>query len=218
MPDIQWNKAVWDRDYLWPIDGDEWTQQADFCGVPYGRWKESMARTFLIPYLKENSVVVEIGPGHGRWTRFIHERVTKGVIHLVDLSRSCIEFCRGRFDGAGVRFHVNDGKTLPPAIAPGSADFIFSFDTFVHIDETEVKSYAREFFRVLKTHGMGVIHHAGTPTPDQRMAGARSDVGQRAFWQILTDAGFFVIRQASEWDPGCNLKLTGDILTIFVKP
>ena len=219
MPDIAWNKAVWGRDYAWPKDGDEWSQFAEFCGVDYGKWKESLARTFLIPYVKENSVVVEIGPGHGRWTEYTHSRVSSsGQIHLVDLSQNCIEFCRERFGSGPVFFHTNDGRTLPPVIAPGSVDLIWSFDTFVHIEESEVRSYAREFFRALKTHGTGVIHHAGAPTPEQRAGGARSLVSSRLFWQILTDAGFFVIRQASEWGDGCNLKLTGDTISVFTKP
>jgi ubiquinone/menaquinone biosynthesis C-methylase UbiE len=218
MPDITWNKSVWNKDYKWPLDGDEWSQQAEFCGVPYERWKDSLARTFLITYLKESSVVVEIGPGHGRWTAMIPSRIPKGVLHLVELSPSCIEFCRKKFtQHPNVQYHVNDGRTLP-FLKAGSADFVFSFDTFVHLEEPEIRSYAKEFFRVLKPQGMGAIHHSGTPTPEQRVGGARSMVGTRQFGDILRAAGFFVIRQTSEWGQGCNLKMTADAITVFVKP
>jgi ubiquinone/menaquinone biosynthesis C-methylase UbiE len=218
MPNIAWNKAVWDRDYKWPLDGDEWTQGAEFCGVPYGKWKDSIARTFLIPYLRDTSVVVEIGPGHGRWTEMIVARVTKGAIHLVDISPSCLEFCRKRFVSDHMMCHVTDGQTLPEEFQRNSVDFAWSFDTFVHIEEPEIRSYARELHRVLKPQGMGVIHHAGNPTPEQRQNGARSQVGSKLLWHIFTDVGFFVIRQAAEWGDGCNMKLAGDAMTIFVKP
>jgi ubiquinone/menaquinone biosynthesis C-methylase UbiE len=220
MPSIEWNLQVWDRDYPWIAHGEEWTQQAEFCGVPYEAWKESLARTFLIPYVNPNSAVVEIGPGHGRWTKYIHSRIQSahGVVHLVDISQSCLDYCRKKFIGYFFQFHKTDGRTIPSAVRPGSVDFVWSFDTFVHIEEPEIRSYAKEFFRVLKPQGMGVIHHSGTPSPEQRAGGARSLVGARLFGDILRQAGFFVIRQTSEWGQGCNLKLTGDAITIFVKP
>lgn len=232
MPDIAWNKSVWDRDYKWSLDGDEWTEFSLACGAPYETWKDSLARTFLIPYLKETSVVVEIGPGHGRWTVMIPPRIQKGTLYLVDISRSCIEYCRKRLgdyppnphDAAMVRgtknpniqYRVTGGRDLQFCVS-SSVDFVFAFDTFVHVEESEVRPYVKEFFRVLKPQGMGVIHHVGNPTPEQRQNGARSQVSGRQFGDILRDAGFFVIRQTDEWAGG-NLKLTGDVISIFVKP
>lgn len=218
MPSLEWNKKLWDRDYPWPANGDEWTQQAEFCGVPYEKWKDSLARTFLIPYLREHSVVIEIGSGHGRWTELIAPRVMRGKVNLVDISPSCIEFCRKRFSTYSLMYHLSDGQTIPSEILPSSVDFIWSFDTFVHVEEPEIRSYATELYRVLKPQGMGVIHHSGNPTPVQRQNGARSQVGGKLFWQIFTDSGFFVIRQTNEWSEGCNMKLTGDAITVFVKP
>lgn len=217
MPDIAWNLKVWDKTYAWPKDGDEWTEQAQFCGVPYESWKESLAQTFLIPHLKKESVVIEIGPGHGRWTHFIAPRVTCGTVHLVDISQSCLDYCLKNLITYGFNFLKNDGRTLPKEVLPGSVDFIWSFDTFVHIEEPEIRSYARELFRVLKPQGMGVIHHAGNPTPQQRQNGARSLAGTRLFGDIFREAGFFMIRQTDEWNGG-NLKLTGDVISVFVKP
>jgi ubiquinone/menaquinone biosynthesis C-methylase UbiE len=218
MPDVKWNLAVWDRDYKWPQDGDEWTQQAEYCGVSYEQWKESLARTFLIPYLKESTVVLEIGPGHGRWSSMMPQRVSKGTVHLVDLSKACLDFCKKRFEEHhNVQYWPTNGKTLPPDLNT-KVDFVFSFDTFVHIEEPEVRSYVKELYRVLKPNGMGVIHHSGSPSPEQRACGARSQVGTRLFGDILRDAGFYVIRQTSEWGAGCNVKLASDIITVFVKP
>lgn len=225
MPDIAWNKSVWNKTYDWPAHGEEWTQQqASFCGVPPEKWKESLARTFLIPYAKSNSTVIEIGPGHGRWTKLIAARVES--LWLFDISRSCLDYCRKLLVNQANVIYVlsDDGKFLKGdqekggiRVPDASVDFIWSFDTFVHIEEPEVRAYAKEFFRVLKPQGMGVIHHVGTPTPEQRAGGARSLVGARLFGDILRAAGFFVIRQTDEWAGG-NLKLTGDVLSVFVRP
>lgn len=227
MPDLAWNKRLWDQDYAWPKDGDEWDDCAKFCGVPYDQWKDSLARTFLIPHLKPKSVVLEIGPGHGRWSVMIPERIPGGIFWLIDMSASCINFCKKRMysrDGAAndqcfFNYVVNDGRKLE-ALADGSVDFVWSFDTFVHIEEPEIRSYARELARVMKHQSMGVIHHSGTPTPEQRRCGMRSEVGLRRFGAILAEAGLHVVRQASEWGPNnsCNMMMTADCITVFARP
>jgi hypothetical protein len=45
-------------------------------------------------------------------------------------------------------------------VPDGSADFIFSFDVFVHIKRDVVEEYLREFARTMKVGGRGFIHHS----------------------------------------------------------
>lgn len=218
MPDISWNLKVWDKAYAWTQDGDEWCQQAEACGVPYEKWKDQLARTFLIPNLHPDSTVLEIGPGHGRWSALIPHRIPKGILHLVDLSPSCIEFCKKRLvEHQNVIYHVNDGKSLS-MLEASSIDFVWTFDTFVHIEEPEVRTYARDLHRVMNPQSMGVIHHPGSSTPEQRQHGMRSLLDSRKFATILAENSLHVIRQTSEWGNGCNMKLTGDIITVFARP
>jgi len=214
---VEWNLGVWDNGYAWPKDGDEWTGFADFCGIPYARWKEALARTFLFPYLGPGRTVLEIGAGHGRWSDIIAPRTEGGTLHLVELSPRCAEFLRERYkDRPGVRVCANDGRSLPMA-ASGSVDFVWAFDTFVHVEEAETRAYAAEFSRVLKTHGMGVIHHPGSPTPEQRRNGCRSMVTSASFARALVERGLFVVRQADSWEGG-DVRMSGDAITVFAKP
>lgn len=216
MPDLSWNLRLWNK--AWPADGDEWDDCPRFIGIPYAQWKDSLARTFLIANLNPSSQVLEIGPGHGRWSEFIPSRIPSGKLHLVDLSPNCIEFCKKRLASHGnVEYHVNDGRSLK-TIADGTIDFVWSFDTFVHIEEPEIRSYAKELKRIMKRQSMGAIHHSGNPTPDQKRNGMRSEVGARKFGAILAEAGLYVIRQVSEWGNRCNFKLTSDCITVFARP
>jgi len=218
MPTIDWNLKVWDATYSWSKDGDEWDDSARYCGVPYEKWKDLLSRTFLIPYLLPSSSVLEIGPGHGRWSSLIPRRVAAGTLHLVDLSPSCVEFCKKRLSAYGnVRYYVNDGRSLT-MLADASIDFVWSFDTFVHIEEPEFRAYARELSRVMKPQSMGVIHHPGTPTPEQRRNGMRSLLDSRKVSAILAEHGLHMIRQTGEWGGGCSMELTGDALTVFARP
>lgn len=218
MPDISWNLKVWDKAYAWIKDGDEWSEQAEACNVPYEKWKDQLARTFLIPNLRPDFTVLEIGPGHGRWSALIPHRIPRGILHLVDLSPSCIEFCKKRLAGhQNVIYHVGDGKSLS-TLETSSVDFVWSFDVFVHIEEPELRGYARDLHRVMKPQSMGVIHHPGSPTPQQRQNGMRSLLDSRKFATILAENSLHVIRQANEWGEGCNFKLTGDAVTAFARP
>lgn len=220
---VEWNRYVWDH-YAWPKDGNEWTEMAQFSGTPYEKWKDSLAKTFLIPYLGEKKTVIEIGPGHGRWSEMIAGRVCGGGLYLVDISPSCLEYCRNKI----IQYHVmpirNDGKSLAGdngleeyRIHSDSVDFIWSFDTFVHIEEPEVRSYVKEFARALKHAGMGVIHHPGNPTPEQRASGCRSLMTSKKWTQILAENGLHLVRQTDSWDGG-NVKLQSDMISVFVRP
>ncbi|MFH0945547.1 MAG: class I SAM-dependent methyltransferase, partial [Planctomycetota bacterium] len=93
MPSVEWNK-YWDR-YEWTHDGEEWDGQARYCGQPYDAWKASLLETFVQDDLQPSSVVLEIAPGHGRWSEYLIGKA--GRVLLVDLNPGCIEFCRKRF-------------------------------------------------------------------------------------------------------------------------
>lgn len=218
MPSLTWNLQLWDRDFKWDAvaHGDGWSEMAAFCGVPYESWKDQLRRAFIVPFVNPSTTALEIGPGHGRWSALLQPKVK--TLHLVDLSPSCIEYCKKRLAEHGnVHYHVNDGKSLS-TIEAGSIDFTWAFDTFVHVEEPEVRAYARELRRVMKPQSMGVIHHPGNPTDQQRQNGCRSKLDSRKFAAILAENSLHVIRQTSEWGGGCNMALTGDALTVFARP
>src|SRR4051794_31847992 len=167
---VDQNREIWGERHAWPSDGDEWSGSAAFCGQPYEDWKQSLVDTFLTPYVGPDTHVLEIAPGHGRWS--VHFVGTAAHVDLVDLSPSCIDFCKERFAGAsGVDYHVNDGTTLP--VKDATVDFVWSFDSFVHMAPEVVESYLHEIARVLKPGGAAVIHHAGRRNSTRWLGGLR---------------------------------------------
>ncbi|MGH3504420.1 MAG: class I SAM-dependent methyltransferase, partial [Nocardioidaceae bacterium] len=72
---------------------------------------------------------MEVAPGYGRWTAEIVGKTR--TLTLVDLSPTCLEVCKAKFDGVeGLTFIETDGTCLP-GVADSSIDFIWSFDSFV---------------------------------------------------------------------------------------
>ncbi len=217
MPGVRENLDFWDRDYQWLRDGDEWDDQAEFCGVPYERWKRELAETFLYPEIHRGSRVLEIAPGHGRWTELIAERAGECIV--ADISAACIEHCKRRLARfTNVRYHLNDGRSLR-FVESESIDVVWSFDSFVHIEEVETRSYFRELHRVMRAGARGCIHHPGLPSAEQKAAGWRSDLTTPLVAAIVRECGLELIGQTDSWGEGaaCNTRLFADCLTLFAR-
>jgi hypothetical protein len=102
--------------------------------------------------------ILEIAPGFGRWTHYLKERCER--LHMVDPDARCIEACRRRFEqDSRLTYHVNDGRSLE-MIPDRSIDFVFSFDSLVHVPHELVEAYVRQLSGKLKDDGVGFIHHS----------------------------------------------------------
>ena len=152
MPSISENRQDWDEAYAWPQHGDEWSE----CwGTAYAQWVGCLLPR-VFPFLKGR--ILEIAPGHGRWTQFLQAHCASLI--GIDLAQSCVERCTERFGHyPNLEFRVNDGLTFP-MIENGSIDFAFSFDSLVHAESDVMSSYANELARVLKPGGVAFLHHS----------------------------------------------------------
>lgn len=110
-------------------------------------------------YIEQHNVfMLEIAPGFGRWTRFLKNYSEE--LHIVDISEKCIEKCKIKFiDSSNIFYYTNDGLSLD-MIDNNSMDFIFSFDSLVHVNDETMKSYIREIGKKLNENGVAFIHHS----------------------------------------------------------
>lgn len=201
------NKLIWEN-WDWSAKGDEWT--------PSAGWKDSIVRTFIDPYFPGLQNVLEIGPGAGRWTEYLVGRV--GQLVGIDISETCVAECRQRFAShSNARFELGNGLDLK-SVDSASIDGIWSFDVFVHINDTEFRSYFGEFARVLKSGGVGVIHHG---TQGGSSGGWRSNVTVDDIRRFMTETGLETVSQVTSWtDSGEEHEagLYGDMITVVRKP
>jgi len=236
------NLRVWNQEHAWLEHGDEWKGQADACGVPYDEWKASVVDWLITPYAKPGSTILELAPGHGRWTEALASLA--GRLILVDLSPACIEECQRRFKGRDrLETFVNDGKSLPVGL-DCLVDLVWSFDSLVHVAPREIQSYLYEIHRVLRPGGFAVIHHANRShwtlplAPmrslgpawaflyrhlsigfEERADGWRSAVSAKLFRTMATRAGLSVLEQLSHWGNAGRYGVPrhNDRVTILVK-
>jgi SAM-dependent methyltransferase len=153
VADTEKNLDVWQRTWDWSEHGDEWSA---WWGGTDALWHGA-----LLPRVHAfvpTGAILEIGPGYGRWTQYLKDLC--GHLVIVDLAARCIEHCRERFaDDTNIDYHVNDGLSLE-MVDDDSIDFVFSFDSLVHVEVDVLESYLAQLARKLKPDGIGFVHHS----------------------------------------------------------
>lgn len=206
------NLAQWDHRDPWSQQGDQWDGQARHCGIDYGVWKAGIMARYL-PLLPRGGTILEIGPGHGRWSDLLIDHA--GLLVLCDISPNCLDACRQRLMGRGrLRTHLAEGADLPSDLS-GSVDAVWSYDCLVHVAPEQTARYVSEVARVLRPGGVAILHHGNNRRPAMfawasRLAqgrradavhdrGWRSAVSRRDIRRWAKAAGLTVERQESTW-------------------
>jgi hypothetical protein len=196
MPNLPDNLATW-TNYEWPRGGDEWS---DAWGGSDTLWWGS-----LFPRIRAfvpTASVLEIAPGFGRCTVYLKDLCQH--LTIVDITERCIAACRQRFSASDhIDYYVNDGSSL--AMVPdGSIDFVFSYDSLVHVEADLMQNYMHEVARKLKPWGAGFFHHSNLAAfqdeqtgefPFENIHWRASTMSAKLFEQFCDAAGLQCIGQ-----------------------
>lgn len=182
--------------------GHDWKRSHYYDAAEQGierQWRE-----LVWPFLtdeQESSInfsnTVELAAGHGRNSAKLLPLARK--LHLIDINVENISFLRRRFgNNPKIHYHANNGYSLPFLIK-SSISFIYCFDAMVHFDSDVVRSYMREFARILMPGGCAFAHHSnytGSPGGDLHCnPGWRNFMSQELFAHYAYKEGLGVIRQ-----------------------
>jgi cyclopropane fatty-acyl-phospholipid synthase-like methyltransferase len=102
------------------------------------------------------TTVLEIGPGGGRWTRYL---LAARMVYAVDYHQELLDELAVNFRADNLVSIKNNGTDLL-GVPPESIDFVFSFGVFVHLDLDLIDAYLRSFKSVLKCGGSVVLQYA----------------------------------------------------------
>jgi ubiquinone/menaquinone biosynthesis C-methylase UbiE len=95
---IESNGVLWNS-YDWITEGEEWTNDViKFRGLNPTEWKNALIDEMMFKHIKENSTILEVGPGAGRWTKILH--LYAKTLILADVSETCLEICKKSFEGS----------------------------------------------------------------------------------------------------------------------
>ena len=204
------NKRLWNN-YDWSEEGEEWTNEVrKYKGIEPEQWKRQLINEIMLKYLKNDSEILEIGPGAGRWTEHLN-KIAKKLI-LADISQKCLDVCEERFQSD----HNIEYKLIENGLdflEDNSIDHIWSYDVFVHINPSDIKKYVKDFQRILKPDGIAIIHHSGMFSDYiDKKEGWRSFMGRQQFSNLIENNQLRMILQNEEL-----VHLKGDIISIFTK-
>ena len=153
-----------DREKPWDGFFAEWIAEAERSGrdpndIGDADWnndpKNEALELHYLPHIGPASVVLELGPGTGRYTRHLLPRCRELI--LVDNSHFVCERIARFLAGKG-RFcvHLIDKPMLEP-VAADSVDVVVAHGVFEHIDPDETLCFLEEFRRVLKPGGVAAF-------------------------------------------------------------
>jgi SAM-dependent methyltransferase len=191
MTTIAWNRSHWNDSARWPGDGEGWSEtwggsRAQWIGTIWPR---------VHRFLPARSVL-EVAPGLGRWTRFLLPACERYV--GVDLSDLCVQGCKERFgDVAHASFVRNDGRSLAK-VPDRSVDFVFSFDSLVHVELDVIHAYVQQIVRKLTPSGAAFLHHSNALAagPAEAAKHARAaDVSAELVREVVERSGGRVLVQ-----------------------
>ena len=191
MPQLEWNRSFWNDQYNWNSAGQEWS---DAWGGSEAQWYGSLLPR--VHRLLPAPTVLELAPGFGRWTRFLLPMCES--YFGIDISLKCVEACQSTFaEARHAQFIVNDGLSLG-AVEDGSIDFVFSFDSFVHVEIDVLGQYIPQVIQKLKPGGVAFIHHSNLAAYGNAMGeqhARAASVSRENVEQIINASGGKVIIQ-----------------------
>jgi SAM-dependent methyltransferase len=116
-----------------------------------------LIQQYIRPNVTPQSLVLEIGPGGGRFTRYL---LDAREIILVDIVPDFFEYIKQRFpqQASKMRFYEPKNHELE-GIESNSVDYVMTFDAFVHIEPEGIREYLQHIARVLKPGSIAVIHY-----------------------------------------------------------
>ena len=195
MPSLDWNKEWGNRLFMWTKNnqgyyGEQW-------GDPEKVEKLSFViKKYISPYINPESVVLEIGPGGGRFTKYLLD--AKKII-LVDLCSEFFPYLSARFKDSSCKFQFYQTKGYElEGVDSYSIDFLFSFGTFVHIEPEDIYKYLKSIQRVLKSKGVLVIQYADKTKPGGKNAKGFSDMTPNKMEGFIKDFDFKIIEHNTD--------------------
>ena len=109
-------------------------------------WNDSLEKALernYLPYIKPDSVVLELGPGSGRLTRHIIGRCREMI--LVDYSQIVCDWLEKYLKGRGNYVIARIDKPSLVTVAGSSVDTIIANGVFEHIDMDDLFCFLEEF-------------------------------------------------------------------------
>ncbi len=149
---------------------------------------------WLLPYVRPDQIAIEIGPGGGRWTRYM---LPFKRLYAVDYHAELLQELRKNFPQPHIVEIRNNGADFP-GVPPASVDFVFSFGTFVHLDVDIIGAYLENLRAVVHRGSQIVIQYSDKTKEQARNNRGFSENNPRVMRVLVEGAGFKILEEDNE--------------------
>lgn len=166
MPTLDWIKETYTYGY---DSGDVLSAIPDF-----RRWSEerkiggSYRQVFceaILPYLKPDSVVLELGPGRGSWSRAILKNIPNGKLHTVDFQDVAKWLKPENYAGRLICHQVKDNSFS--CLEDNCFDLFISVGVLCHNNAPDIKDILKNSLSKMKVGGVAVHQYGDWDKLDQ---------------------------------------------------
>ncbi|HEX4157027.1 MAG TPA: class I SAM-dependent methyltransferase [Rhizomicrobium sp.] len=146
---------------------------------------------WLLPHVRPEITALEIGPGGGRWTRYM---LPVRRLYAVDHFPELLAELRGNFPQPHVVEIRNNGTDFP-GVPPNSVDFVFSYGVFVHLEANTIRSYLDNLRAVIGPATQLVIHYSDKDKLAAQRNKGFSDNDPRRMRMMVEGAGYRILEE-----------------------
>jgi len=146
---------------------------------------------WLLPYVNAEHAALEIGPGGGRWTRYL---LGFRQLYVIDYHEEILSELKRNFHRRNMCFVKNNGCDFP-GVANASIDYLFSFGCFVHLDRDLIVAYLKNIVRVLKPGGNAVLHYSDKSKIMAQVNSSFSDNTPEQMRDMVTNSGLRILEE-----------------------
>jgi len=164
-------------------------------------WLRFVRDEFVLPFVHPDRHGVEIGPGGGRWTRYM---LTFGKLYVVDFHKELLDELARNFRTPTLTLIKNNGTDFP-GIPGRSIDFVFSFGVFVHLDLVIIEQYLRNLHDIIKPEGQIVLQYADKTKPEAAANPTFGFNNPEAMRALVREHGYRIVREDVETLPHSSI-------------
>jgi len=169
-----------------PLYGLEWGDPDVWAPLQF------VKQRYVLPYVNAKHRAVEIGPGGGRWTRYL---LGFRTLYAVDYHQELLDELKRNFGRQpNVRFVKNHGTDFP-GIDENSIDYLFSFGTFVHLDFGLIEEYLVAMRTIVRPSANIVIQYSDKTKIVAQLTESFSDNSPEKMRQAVLAAGYRIVEE-----------------------
>lgn len=167
------------------IYGIEW-------GDPNEKWFLKLVRNqFIQPYVNLEHTALEIGPGGGRWTRYL---LSFSRLFVLDKHQELLDELAKKFQNPHMVPVLGNGTDIP-GIPDSSIDYVFSFGVFVHLDAWIIREYLDSLHRAVSDTANIVIQYSDKTKEEAAREPSFADNDPARMRSMIGKAGFTILEE-----------------------